>query len=329
MNTAIVSQVGQSAGISFAVPINSIARILDQLIQNGRVIRADLGIYPRLRDGEGLLVVASLKEGRPSRPASGRSASASSSCAGNRPPLARLRVRRLDRRRRAQARAHRRRAADRGREDTGPARPSASPSSATASRGCPGPARTILTEQKTKYPLRGTFRSSFLAEILKVETWYQVAVLSVGGVLGVNARFWLGVAINRWTGSQFPWATFTINVTGSFAIGLCTAVLARWLPHPHVRLLVVVGFLGGYTTFSSYSLESLLLWERGERGLCLAYLLGSVVAGFAAVVLGTVVGRGLQRPELSSAASRSSAPRRVHRHCRRAGRTICPPFARR
>jgi fluoride exporter len=126
-----------------------------------------------------------------------------------------------------------------------------------------------------------------------VETWHRVTVLSVGGVLGVNARFWLGVAINRWTSSQFPWATFTINVTGSFAIGLCTALLARWLPHPHARLLVIVGFLGGYTTFSSYSIESLTLWERGERSLCLAYLLGSVVAGFTAVVFGTAIGRGL------------------------------------
>ena len=142
-----------------------------------------------------------------------------------------------------------------------------------------------------------------------VEAWYRVAVLSVGGVLGVNARFWLGVAINRWAGSQFPWATFTINITGSFAIGLCTAVFARWLPHPHVRLLVIVGFLGGYTTFSSYSIESLTLWERGERGLCLTYLLGSVAAGFAAVVLGTILGRGLQQPDATSArsGSRSSA----------------------
>jgi CrcB protein len=136
-----------------------------------------------------------------------------------------------------------------------------------------------------------------------VETWYQVAVLSLGGVLGVNARYWLGVVINRWVGSQFPWATFTINVTGSFAIGLCTVVLARWLPHPHARLLVVVGFLGGYTTFSSYSLESLALWERGERGLCLTYMVGSVVAGFVAVVLGTAVGQGL----MPSGASRATA----------------------
>ncbi len=127
-----------------------------------------------------------------------------------------------------------------------------------------------------------------------MESWYQVAVLSVGGVLGVNARYWLGVAITRWTGTQFPWATFSINVTGSFAIGLFTVFLARWLPqHPHARLLVVVGFLGGYTTFSSYSFESMTLWERGERGLCLAYLIGSVAAGFAAVVLGTSVGRSL------------------------------------
>jgi CrcB protein len=126
-----------------------------------------------------------------------------------------------------------------------------------------------------------------------VETWYQVAALSLGGVLGVNARYWLGVVINRWAGSQFPWATFTINVTGSFAIGLCAAVLARWSPHPHARLVVVVGFLGGYTTFSSYSFESLTLWERGEHGLCLAYMFGSVAAGFAGVVLGTALGRGL------------------------------------
>lgn len=100
---------------------------------------------------------------------------------------------------------------------------------------------------------------------IDMDLWYQVAALSVGGVLGVNARYWLGGLINRWAGSQFPWATFTINITGSFAIGLCTVFLARWAPHAHARLVVVVGFLGGYTTFSSYSFESLALWERGER----------------------------------------------------------------
>ena len=136
-----------------------------------------------------------------------------------------------------------------------------------------------------------------------MERWYQVAVLSVGGVLGVNARYWLGVVINRWAGAQFPWATFAINVSGSFAIGLLSLLLGRWLPHPHARLFVVVGFLGGYTTFSSFSFESLALWERGELGLCIAYMGGSVAAGFAAVVLGTALGRELTVPRAERAAT--------------------------
>ena len=126
-----------------------------------------------------------------------------------------------------------------------------------------------------------------------MEGWYQVALLSVGGSLGVNARYWLGVAISRWAGPQFPWATLAINVSGSFAIGLLTVFLSRWLPHPHMRLLLVVGFLGGYTTFSSFSAETLVLWERGERAQCVGYVVGSVGAGLVAVVLGTALGRGL------------------------------------
>ncbi len=142
---------------------------------------------------------------------------------------------------------------------------------------------------------------------MNMEMGYQIAALSIGGVLGVNARYWLGVLINRWLGSQFPWATFTINVTGSFAIGLCTIFLARWSPHLHVRLVVVVGFLGGYTTFSSYSFESLTLWERGERGLCLVYMFGSVAAGFGGVILGTALGRGLTQSDAPRSAPISPA----------------------
>jgi fluoride exporter len=140
-----------------------------------------------------------------------------------------------------------------------------------------------------------------------VEKWYQVAVLSVGGVLGVNARYWLGVAISRWSGAQFPWATFAINISGSFAIGFLSVLLARWVPHPLARLLVVVGFLGGYTTFSSFSFEALALWERGERGLSLAYMVGSVAAGFAAVILGTALGNELTVPSAERAAAEQIA----------------------
>jgi CrcB protein len=122
-----------------------------------------------------------------------------------------------------------------------------------------------------------------------VETWGKVLVLSLGGVAGVNARYWLGVWINRWASAQFPWATFAINVSGSFAIGFLTALLARWSPHSHLRLLIVVGFLGGYTTFSTFAIESVTLWQRGEWAASLANMGGSVLAGCAAVVLGAAL----------------------------------------
>jgi fluoride exporter len=146
--------------------------------------------------------------------------------------------------------------------------------------------------------------------MLRVEGWYQVALLSVGGSLGVNARYWLGVAINRWLGPQFPWATMAINVSGSFAIGLLMVFLSR-PPSPHMRLLLVVGFLGGYTTFSSFSYETLVLWERGERAQCVGYVVGSVSAGLVAVVLGTALGRGLfeAADRLSGTGERSAAAR--------------------
>lgn len=132
--------------------------------------------------------------------------------------------------------------------------------------------------------------------------WSRIAVLSLGGALGVNARYWLGVWVNRWSSAQFPWATFVINVSGSFAIGFLAVALARWLPHPNFRLLIVVGFLGGYTTFSTFAYDSLTLWERGEWALSLTNMGGSVLAGFVAVGLGV----GLARAVTLSAYERSS-----------------------
>jgi fluoride ion exporter CrcB/FEX len=78
-----------------------------------------------------------------------------------------------------------------------------------------------------------------------VETWGKILALSVGSVAGVNARYWLGAWINRWASSQFPWATLSINVSGAFAIGFLTALLARWSPHSYLRLPILVGFLVG------------------------------------------------------------------------------------
>jgi CrcB protein len=130
-----------------------------------------------------------------------------------------------------------------------------------------------------------------------METWTKVLVLSLGGTLGVNARYWLGVWMSRWTSPQFPWATFTINVSGSFLIGFLTVALTRWMPHPNLRLLIITGFLGGYTTFSTFENEALTLWERGEGWLMAANIVGSVALGFVAVVIGTAAARGLAEPK--------------------------------
>jgi fluoride exporter len=135
-----------------------------------------------------------------------------------------------------------------------------------------------------------------------VETWFKVISLSIGGMLGVNSRYWLGVWMNRWTSPRFPWATVVINVSGSFLIGFLTVALTRWMPHPNIRLLVITGFLGGYTTFSTFENDALTLWERGEGILMAANLVGSVTVGFGAVLLGTALARGLTEPTIARSA---------------------------
>lgn len=121
----------------------------------------------------------------------------------------------------------------------------------------------------------------------------RVSMLSVGGALGVNARYWMGVWLARWVGPHFPWATLAINVSGCFAIGFLTLALTRWLPHPNARLLVLVGFLGGYTTFSTFMFESVELCKRGEAGRAAAYVSATLIGGFAAVTSGTALARAL------------------------------------
>jgi CrcB protein len=144
-----------------------------------------------------------------------------------------------------------------------------------------------------------------------LEGWTRALVLSIGGVLGVNARYWLGVWMNRWSASH--WATFVINISGSFAIGVLSIALARWLPHPNIRLMILTGFLGGYTTFSTLAFESATFWERGDRGLAIANLGGSLVAGIVAALLGMMVARDFlipawDRPPLAGRPGQVSGP---------------------
>ncbi len=112
----------------------------------------------------------------------------------------------------------------------------------------------------------------------------------VGGALGSLARYMLGTAILAKFGGRFPFGTFFINLTGSFVIGFAMTWLGeRSQLGPNWRLLGVVGFLGGYTTFSSYQWETLSLLREGGDWLAVLNALGSVVAGFGAVWLGAVI----------------------------------------
>ena len=111
-------------------------------------------------------------------------------------------------------------------------------------------------------------------------------LVSIGGVLGANARLLMGAWIaSRWE-KGFPLGTFLINIIGSLLIGLYTSFASRHGWQENGRLLVCVGFLGSFTTFSTFSLETLKLLQSGQPGLAAKYLVASIVIGMAAVALG-------------------------------------------
>src|SRR5688500_11979254 len=124
----------------------------------------------------------------------------------------------------------------------------------------------------------------------------ELVWVGLGGFLGANARYALGVWIIERLGSAFPFHTLLINITGSLAVGVLLALFSdRLVVDPAWRLLLVVGFLGGYTTFSSYTFEALALAEAGNWPGALWYVLGSNALGLLAVYLGALAGRAVGR----------------------------------
>ncbi len=124
----------------------------------------------------------------------------------------------------------------------------------------------------------------------------MIAILWVGlgGFLGANARYLLGGWIAARMGTLFPYGTFVINITGSFILGFFLAFIQDrpWV-HPTARLLFSIGFVGAYTTFSTYTYETIALMENGQLLLAAINCIGSVVAGLLAVFAGLVLGRAL------------------------------------
>jgi CrcB protein len=116
----------------------------------------------------------------------------------------------------------------------------------------------------------------------------------VGGGLGSTLRQLVNVVSARYLGTAFPYHTFIINITGSIVMGLIAGYLAfKGDESQPWRLFLMTGILGGYTTFSAYSLDAALLYERGEVGLALFYVLGSVVFSIAGLFAGLALVRHL------------------------------------
>ncbi|BDA84771.1 putative fluoride ion transporter CrcB [Aureimonas sp. SA4125] len=122
----------------------------------------------------------------------------------------------------------------------------------------------------------------------------QILLVAAGGAAGSALRHLVVVGCTRLFGMSFPWGTMTVNIAGSFAMGVLIEVLARRFDMSmELRLLLATGFLGGFTTFSSFSLDAVSLFERGYALLALAYVLGSVLTGIAALVGGLFLIRAL------------------------------------
>jgi CrcB protein len=119
-------------------------------------------------------------------------------------------------------------------------------------------------------------------------------IIGAGAFLGANARYLLGGWVAQKWGAAFPYGTLLINVTGSFILGLFLALTTEhYLLDPRWRLFFAIGFLGAYTTFSTYTYESTQLLLSGSWGPGLLNLLGSNLLGVLAAVLGIVLGRRL------------------------------------
>jgi len=122
----------------------------------------------------------------------------------------------------------------------------------------------------------------------------NILIIGIGGFLGAIARYGAALWIGQRWGRTFPLGTFVINVSGSFLIGLLMTLFAeRYLVNPQWRLLLVVGFLGAYTTFSTFEYETGALLKDSEWILAMLNVVASVVVGFIALKLGEVLAKSI------------------------------------
>ena len=119
----------------------------------------------------------------------------------------------------------------------------------------------------------------------------EYLAIGLGGMLGANARYLVGGWVTQRLGLTFPWGTFFINISGSLILGLLMAYLVKYPTHHYPRLFFAIGFLGAYTTFSTFSVESLQLLQNGRLLLAFSYVVGSAALGILGAWGGFMLGQ--------------------------------------
>ncbi|QPC93202.1 fluoride efflux transporter CrcB [Mesorhizobium sp. INR15] len=122
---------------------------------------------------------------------------------------------------------------------------------------------------------------------------FNLLLVVVGGGIGAGIRHLTNIGALRLVGPNYPWGTMVINIIGSFVMGVFIASLVRRGGSNELRLFVATGILGGFTTFSAFSLDFATLWERGSTLPALGYALASVIGAIIALFLGLWLARSL------------------------------------
>jgi CrcB protein len=138
----------------------------------------------------------------------------------------------------------------------------------------------------------GAVHTNYPHEGKELNALIKYWMVGIGGFLGSVLRFWVGSFIGERWGVRFPYGTFVINVTGSFLVGMAVTVLAtkaHW--NTNWRYLIPIGFVGGYTTFSTFEYETLRLVQEGQMLMATLNVTLSVAVGLAGVWAGMVAGR--------------------------------------
>jgi CrcB protein len=111
--------------------------------------------------------------------------------------------------------------------------------------------------------------------------------VALGGAIGASGRYMVGSLVGHLPHGGFPLGTFAVNAVGSFVLGVLAALMAMtWSPSPELRAFLVVGVLGGFTTFSAFSLDVILLIERGRAALALGYVAGTLIVAVGGLFAG-------------------------------------------